>query len=424
MNRENHLITRLSDSVINFIAKPMVRLGEYPAICSVRDGLIATIPLIIIGSVFLLLAMLGQDNTFSSHALLPFISPWSSRMILYFQLTMGFMALYAALAIGIVYAGHLSIDKVSAALLSLSSFILFNINDLSQGMSVANFSASGLFTAITSSLVCVRCYALFIQKKVIIKMPDGVPPGVINAFVALIPYGIILTVFWFVRNVLNFDFAQFLNASLVPFVNASDNILVYTAIKFITLLLWSVGMHGDNMLSPITSPMLYQWVSENAKAVSEGVALVQLPHIWTTVVDRMSMWPAAVWSALFWMWRSPLKQARQLAAMATPAAVFTIIEPIVFGLPLVLNPFLIIPFILSGTIGSFLTYACFDLHLINRVFVELPWATPPFISAYVATAGDWLGVVLVFVNFLIGTVIYYPFWKAWEKSQMNNDSNS
>lgn len=421
MSKSKLSIDKLSGYIINVVAKPMIRLGEYPAVCSVRDGLVATVPFVILGSLLLLLAMLGQDNTFSTHALLPVITPYSAKMILFFQMTMGFVALYAAVAIGIVYAGFLSIDRISAALLSLASFILFNIDNVDHGMSISGFSAGGLFTAITSSLLSIRCYHLFVTRKFIIKMPEGVPPNVINAFVALIPYSVILTAFWLIRSCFGFDFNQFLNAFLVPFVNASDNIIVYTVIKFITLLLWGVGMHGDNMLSPVVSPMLLQWVSENAKAVADGVALTALPHIWTTVVDRLSMWPAAVWSVLFLMWRSPLKHARQLAMMATPASVFTIVEPIVFGLPLVLNPYLFVPFILSGTLGPLVTYAFFDLHLINRVFVELPWATPPFISGYIATGGDWMGVVVVIINFCLGVAIYYPFWKAWEKSQLNSN---
>jgi PTS system cellobiose-specific IIC component len=177
-------------------------------------------------------------------------------------------------------------------------------------------------------------------------------------------------------------------------------------------------MHGDNMMLPLVTPMTYRWVAENAQAVSQGVPLNQLPHIWTTVVERISMWPASVWSVLALMWFSRLKQARTLAIIATPAAIFTIVEPVIFGLPLVLNPFLIIPFVLSGTISSLITYAAFSLEWINRVFVELPWATPPFISGYIATGGDWMALVLIVINFLLGLVIYYPFWKAYERSQL------
>lgn len=413
-----------AESLINVIAKPLIRVGNVHAVAAVRDGLIATIPLIIIGSLFLLIALLGQDNTFSKTALMPILTPYSGKLVVFFAMTMNFIALYAALAIALVYASKLKLDLIGAGLLSLASFLLFNIDNLESGLDVKAFAATGLFTAIISSLLSVKCYSIFIERNITIKMPEGVPPNVVNAFVALVPYFLILSGFWFIRSVLGFNFGESLNEALIPILNASDNIVVFTFIKFVTLLLWGVGMHGDNMMSPLVSPMVYTWVTENALAVSQGVPLKELPHVWTTVVERISMWPASVWSVLALMWFSRLKQAKTLAIIATPAAIFTIIEPVVFGLPLVLNPFLIIPFILSGTIASLVTYAAFELEFINRVFVELPWATPPFISGYVATGGDWLACVQVVLNFLIGLVIYYPFWKAYERSQLGNENDA
>lgn len=411
-----------AEAMIYRMAGPLIRIGNVPAVAAVRDGLIATIPIIIIGSLFLLTAMLGQDNTFSKTALLPFLSPYSPQLVVFFSMTMNFLALYGALAIGLVYAKKLDIDVTGAGLLSLASFLLFNINSLETGLDIRSFAATGLFTAIVSSLLSVKCYSIFIKRNMTIRMPEGVPPNVINAFVALIPYFLILSGFWLVRTVLGFNFGEAINEAMLPILNASDSIVVFTLIKFITLLLWGVGMHGDNMMLPLVTPMTYRWVAENAQAVSQGVPLKELPHIWTTVVERISMWPASVWSVLALMWFSRLKQARTLAIIATPAAVFTIVEPVIFGLPLVLNPFLIIPFVLSGTIASLVSYAAFSLEWINRVFVELPWATPPFISGYVATGGDWMALVLIAVNFLIGLVIYFPFWKAYERSQLESNN--
>lgn len=408
----------IAEELINRLAGPLIKIGNIPAVAAVRDGLIATIPLIIIGSLFLLTAMLGQNNTFSEFALLPALSPYSLKLVVFFSMTMNFIALYAALAIGLIYAKNLNIDVVGAALLALASFFLFNFNSVEAGLDSRMFSATGLFTAIVSSLLSVKCYSIFIKRKITIRMPEGVPPNVINAFVALIPYLLILGAFWFIRSILDFNFSSTINEALIPILNASDSIIVFTLIKFITLLLWAIGMHGDNMMLPLVSPMTYRWVAENAQAVSQGVPLTQLPHIWTTVVERISMWPASVWSVLALMWFSRLKQARTLAIIATPAAIFTIVEPVIFGLPLVLNPFLIIPFVVSGTISSLITYAAFSLEWINRVFVELPWATPPFISGYIATGGDWMALVLIVVNFLLGLIIYYPFWKAYERSQL------
>jgi len=415
-------LDQISNFVVNRLAGPMAKFGGIPVVAAVKDGLVAIVPIVIIGSLFLLLAMLGLPGTFSEGALIPALSSLSPKLLVFFNITMNFLSLYAAVAIGMNYAKHFNIDSINAALLSVAAFFLININDLTNGMDVTNFAAGGLFAAIISSLISIRIYRFFLEKKITIRMPDGVPPNVTNAFVALIPFLVILTLLWIVRSIMNFDITVFLNSVLGPIFSGTDSIFVYVPRVFIGLLLWAVGMHGDNMIGPIFEPLKLQWVAENAEALSNGVNLKELPHIWTTVVERITIWPAAAWGILFWMWRSKLKQAKTLAGIVTPAAVFTIIEPIVFGLPIVLNPFFIIPFILSGTIAAFVTYGAFSLHLVNRVFVELPWATPPFISGYVATGGDWKGVLLVIINFAIGIIVYYPFWKAYEKAEKQKES--
>ena len=90
-----------------------------------------------------------------------------------------------------------------------------------------------------------------------------------------------------------------------------------------------------------------------------------------------------------------------------------------YGLPIVLNPFLVIPFILSHTVTGFLTYALTDIGIIGKMYLNLPWATPSPILGYLATGGSIAGAVIVFVNFLIGLIIFYPFWKAYEKSEIS-----
>lgn len=422
-NQKKSFLEKVSDFVVDRLAGPMAKFGNIPAVAAVKDGLVAIVPIVIIGSLFLLIAMLGLPGTFSEVPLIPVLSSVSSRFLIFYNMTMNFLSLYAAIAIGMSYAKRFEIDSINAALLSIAAFFLININDLSNGMSVTNFAAGGLFAAIISSLISIRLYRFFLERKITIRMPDGVPANVTNAFVALIPFFVIFTLLWVVRSILNFDITSFLNTVLGPVFSGTDSIFIFIPRVLIGLLLWAVGMHGDNMIGPIFEPLKLQWVAENAKALSNGVDIKQLPHIWTTVVERITIWPAAAWGILFWMWKSKLKQARTMAGIATPAAIFTIVEPVIFGLPIVLNPFFIIPFILSGTIAAIVTYSAFSLHLINRVFVELPWATPPFISGYVATGGDWKGVLMVVINFAIGVVVYYPFWKAYEKSEKQKESN-
>jgi len=417
MNDNKKSITNKVSSLVDKLAGPMGKFGEFPIVVALKDGLVATIPIIIIGSIFLLIAMLGMENTFKEGYAIPAMASFSPKLLVIYSLTMNFMALYAAVSIGMAYGRIYNLDPINSAIISLGSFLLVTINGTSDNMiSVSSFAPQGLFTAMAVSIFSVWIYRICIEKNLVIKMPKGVPQGIGNAFSALIPFTIVFIIVWLIRTVLNFDLVSFMATVLQPVFNAADNIVVFTTKIFTELLLWSTGMHGTIMLDSIFGPLKTVWIGENAQAISEGVKATELPHIWTNVTERMVIWVASAWGLMFWMWTSKLKSARAIAIAATPAAIFTIIEPLVFGLPIVFNPFLIIPFILSGTVAAFVTYGIFELGIINRVFVELPWATPPFIAGPLAT-GDWKSLLLVIINFLIGVVIYYPFWKAYERNE-------
>ncbi|MEK3991643.1 hypothetical protein [Robertmurraya sp. FSL R5-0851] len=151
-------LEKISNFVVDRLAGPMAKFGGIPAVAAVKDGLVAIVPIVIIGSLFLLIAMLGLPGTFSENALIPALSSFSPKLLVFFNITMNFLSLYAAVAIGMNYAKHFNIDSINAALLSVAAFFLININDLSNGMEVTNFAAGGLFAAIISSLISIRIY--------------------------------------------------------------------------------------------------------------------------------------------------------------------------------------------------------------------------------------------------------------------------
>lgn len=409
---------KLNDIIMNKVAAPLAKFGDIPVVSAIKDGLVASIPIIIIGSLFLLIGMLGMPGSFTENAVIPAFTDLTPKFLMLYNLTMNFLALYVAVTIAVSYAKMKDLDLLSAAILGLGAFLLMTIGEITDGsITIQSFSAQGLFTAIIVALLSVKILELCIKHKIIIKMPDGVPPGVGNAFSALIPYAIVFILTWFLRTILGFDLVEFMAVVLTPLFAGVDNIFVFVARVFAEMLLWTVGMHGTAMVDTIFAPLRLQWVAENAAALAEGVSRFELPYIWTSYTERMAIWPSAAWGLLFWMYFSRVKTIKVLAIAATPAAIFTIVEPIIFGVPLVMNPFLLIPFILSASVASAVTYLSMQLGIVARVFVEIPWATPPFIGAFLAT-GDWKAVVLVMINFTIGVFIYYPFFKAFEKDQL------
>lgn len=413
---------KLMDKITNLamkIAEPLAKIADKPAVAAIQDGLVAIMPMIIVGSLFLVMYVLGSPSVGSSgKALLPFLTPLAGKFIWVFQLTMSFMALYAAITISQSYAEKLDLDSKSAGLIGLSTFFVFVLGGLDEagGIAITSFSASGLFVAIITSLVSIRIFNFCVKKKITIRMPEAVPPNIGNAFTALIPFAVSVTFAWIIRTLIGFDMVDWLTNVLTPVVSGADNVVTFAIKSFVTNLLWSVGLHGDNMFGNLFTPFASIWLEENAAAMASGMANIQLPHVWTLYgLERLQNWPTTVWPLIFLMIFSKVKYLRILGWACLPAGVFTIVEPVIFGLPVALNPFLIIPFLLSGLVTSILSYLAMSLGFVGRFYASLPWATPPFINGPLGT-GDWKTILLVIGCFLIGLVIYLPFWKQFEAS--------
>lgn len=416
MEKKNKLnrIMELTDK----IAAPLTKFASNPIVASIQDGILATVPVIIIGSLFLIIGLLGTPNIGNSgHALVPFLAPFSDKLSLVNDLTMGFMAFYASISISMNYGKRMNIDGVTSAILGVGTFFLANINIIKDdAISISAFSASGLFVTMITSILAIKIYKFFVDKNITIKMPDSVPPSVGNAFSSMIPMAVIFTLAWMVRTLIGFNMVDWINNLLTPIISGSDNVFFYVLNRSLTNLFWSVGLHADNMMSAIFQPLTTMWTQQNAAAIANGVSGTQLPHIWTNSgIDRMTSWVATAWPLVFYMITSKVKSLKILGVTALPPAIFTIVEPIIFGLPLALNPFLFIPFLLIGVINSTFVYLVFQFRLVSRFFVILPWATPPFISGPLGT-GDWKTIIVVACSFLIGLVIYFPFFRAYEKS--------
>lgn len=402
------------------LSKPLGKIASIPCISAIQEGLVTITPVIIIGSIFLILGIMGQPWIGDSgEPLVKFLVPYSEKFLLLNDMTMGFISLYAAICIAMSYSEKLKLNSKTGAVLGLATFLLININFINEGqIAVRYFSAAGLFVAIISSVISVKLYKWLVDKKLTIRLPDSVPPNVGNAFSALIPFLIIFTIAWTIRTLLGFDLAGWFEKLLLPFFNAADNIFMFTTKMTLDFSLWSVGLHGGNMLAPIFSPFVAMWTAENAAAVAAG----NVPtHIWAGSMDRMTGWVSTVWPLLFLLYKSKVKHHKVFAIACIPAAIFGIVEPVIFGLPLALNPFLFIPFIFTTIVTSALTYFAFQIGLVAKFFVELPWATPAFILGPLGTGGDFRTLILIAVNFIVGLIIFYPFFKIYEQHELENE---
>lgn len=329
------------------------------------------------------------------------------------------MALYCSLTIAGSYAKKLNVDVLTSALLGLATFIIFTVGGLDEagGIAVTAFSASGLFVCILTSLISVKIYSIFIKKGFTIKLPDSVPPNIGNSFAALVPFAVCFSIAWGICTLIGFDMVSWLMKVLEPLIAGADNIVVAVSAELVSMVLWAVGLHGDNMWLSMFTPFGTMWLEQNAAALTAGTSVYNLPHILAAFSSsglcRLMIWPAAAWPVLLLMLRSKVKYHRTLGMTCLPLAIFCIVEPIVFGLPLALNPYLLIPFVLSGTISMGVGYALMSLPVFGKFFTAPPWATPPFLLGPLGT-GDIKTAILPVIAFAIGLLIYLPFWKNYE----------
>jgi len=400
------------------ISSPLIKFGQIPFIQGLQRGMVSSIGVTMVGSIFLVICLFGADGNITEKALLPFLTPYIDQLSLINSLSMNIMAIYMCVAMGAEYADIKGINKTTGAVGALFAFILLNYNGIaatSEGVNaleITYWGSAGIVTAIIAMAISVNVIHLCYKYNIRIKLPSSVPPAISDSFSSIVPYLFVALICWSIRTIMGFDIPAVITNILLPVLSGADNIFV-----FCFALCWVCGIHGDNIVGTVISPMLQTWMIENTEAYTAGLAA---PHIWIDQLNRLFQYVSTCWPILIYMYMSSKKlpQLKPLAVLSTPSMIFCIVEPLMFGLPIVLNPFLAIPFVLIHTITAAVSYLLTSIGFVGRFVISIPWATPSPILAYLATAGSIGAVLLVFINFAIGMVIMYPFWKAYEKNEI------
>ena len=412
---------------VDVIAGPMTRFGQIPFVRAIVNGMVAALPVTMVGSIFLVVYLFCSDGGLTQHALIPFLKPWAADLALVNSLSMGIMAIYIMIAFGAEYAEIKGFNKTTGAVGAFFAFMLLNYNAVGQlaktGASAFEstyWGGAGLITAMIAGAIAINIIDFCYKKNIVIKLPDSVPPAISDSFSAIIPYFFITLVCWGIRTLAGINIPSAVGEILMPLIGNADNVFVYSFQQFMSALLWICGLHGDNITGAVTNVFLNQWLAENNAAFMAHTAVKDLPYVWTPNLCRLSQWVSSCWPILVYMFMSSKKlpHLKPLGLICLPPAVFCIIEPIMFGLPVVMNGFLLIPFILTHTLTAALTYWLTKIGFVGKMYMSLPWATPSPILGYLSAGGSIGGFVVVFINFVIGLVIFYPFWKAYEKAEV------
>ena len=418
------------------VVQVMGAIANNRYLTAIRNGMSVIIPVTIIGSMFIIALNLPID------AWKEMIAPYADKLMIPMNFTMDFMSVYVCVGIASSLCDDYKIDKVSTSVLSVLAFLIATITpasidpELAQkaGIEVSgtvlplgNFGAAGLFTAIIASIFTVEVVRFCIKRNLVIKMPNGVPTSVINSFAALVPGAIVIIVAWILKVGLNFDINKALQWVFSPIgYFAGDTVLsVIVPILLITIV-WIFGIHGMIIATPILYPFWYENLNANINAAASGSAI---PHFMTEQFFQWFVWiggAGATLSLAFLMaFLGKSDFCKKMGRFTFIPGIFNINEPLIFGVPIVMNPFFALPFILAPLAMGIVTYLAMGVfHLVSYPIAIVPWTLPAPIGALMATGFDWRAAVLAVVNIVIAGVIYYPFFRAFDKNMLDKEKSA
>lgn len=394
------------------VAAALTALSENVYLSAIRAGMVAIVPLTIVGGVFLI----------ATH--LP-VAGWEARVAPYLAVlqipvtaTFGVLALFACLAVAYDLGRRLGQEAIVSASMAGVVFLMLQIDPASGTFGIDGLGSNGLFTAILIALVAVRAQKFFADRNLVIRLPATVPSIVYESFLSLTPLFFLVVSFWLLRFVLGVDINAGVQSAFAPMVfalNTLPGILVYA---LLVTLLWSVGINGDNALDAFVAPIFLQYLAANVAAMTAGQPppYVTAYGFFTTFVNVGGTGATIALALVLWNSREP--GYRKVSRVSLPTQVFQINEPIFFGLPIVLNPIFMIPYVLNALILTSGSYLLMYWGMIHKPFVNVPWTTPPVIGHYLVTGGDWRAALWGAASIAIAMMVYFPFARAAERMRL------
>ncbi|MFI3236718.1 MAG: PTS transporter subunit EIIC [Lachnospiraceae bacterium] len=400
------------------------KIGSQKHLVAIRDAFIGIMPITMAGSIAVLLNVFLRDlpTTWGLDGFVTAMTPIISVNGNVWWGTIAMLALVFVFSLGYTLSNTYEVNPLSGGLVAIASFITVTPQVSGAGdwgnISWAYTNSGGLFTALIIGLLSTMVFVKLMKANLTIKLPDSVPPAVSKAFLAIIPGTLAI----YVCAILAYLTSTFAGMSIndlvstyiqMPFLALSQGYFAVLVATFAVGFFWFFGLHGTNILAPILDGTYLTALYANTEAYEAGTAAKDLPYIWTRGSFDAYAWMGGAGCTLALLIAilliGKLKGQRAVAKISAPMGIFNINEPVMFGLPIVLNPVYAIPFIIIPPILVSIAYFATFIGLIPPVFLSIPWIMPPVIYAFLATGGSFMAAVVALINFVIATVIWGVF---------------
>ncbi|MEA4875804.1 PTS sugar transporter subunit IIC [Anaerorhabdus sp.] len=418
-------ISKFQETLMKFLMPIANKVEQQKHLQAIKDGMIASIPIIVVGSICLL--PLGIMNLLGSGPVFDFIASNLGVLTYASGFTMDLLSLYAVYFIAKSLSEKYDLKGSQPAVTAIVVQLILSGVIADGALSIGYLGASGLFTAIVSAIITVEVYHLCYKKNIYIKLPDSVPAMVGDSFASLVPLCLNVIIAVAIATIsLNLSgsvFPQALMSFLAPAISTMDTLPALLIVVFLTQLLWFFGLHGPSITSAVWAPFAIAYGAENIANYAAGLPV---SHIFTFGLYYCILQVTGSGLTLglnLLMVRSKAKSLSSIGKVGLVPSLFGINEPLIFGTPILLNPFMFIPFVFGPLIATAITYFSMTSGLVGMPIANPPGFLPPGVGAFLMTL-DWKAVVLVVALLILMTLIYYPFFKMMEADELKKESEN
>ncbi len=407
------------------------KLAAQRHLAAIRDAFIAMMPVTLAGSFAVLLNVFFRDIPTSffpesekAAAFVEAMAPIININGIVWWATIAMMGLIFSFSFGYNLALHAKVDPLPAGIVSIAVFIatIPQVTAIPDGLDAglwgyigsAYTGAAGLFTALIFVLLSFEIYRALVLSKFTIKMPDGVPPNVSKAFLGVIPgiaaiFGTAIVIH-FVGVIFETPVNDLISQVIQqPLLNLSQGAPAVIIVTLVTQLLWFFGIHGMNTLTPIYETMWGVAQIENMEAVAQGL---EPAYLWVRgsfdIYSMMGGSGVTIGLLIAMFMFGKREETKVISRIGIGPGIFNINEPLVFGVPIVLNPVYFIPWIIIPTICVVIGYFATWVGFAGPVVAAVPWVTPPLLNAFLATGGNIGAVIISAVCLVVAIILWIP----------------
>lgn len=414
-----------------WISPLAARMGQSVLLTSIKEGMISTLPFLILGSLFSIITNFPY-------------TPWTTWLAkeglttflnLPYQFTMNTLGIIVAFFTARAYAKAKQSDTAVLPILAvLVMFILvplhsFNVQKVATlFIGFENIGVKGLFMALLVALLVGSAYVRIIKANWTIKMPDGVPSTISESFKSLVPVILISTVALIVRYLFSLTSFGDLNSAIysllqMPLMKIGTSPWAIAFVVLLNSLFFFFGIHSL-AINSIVMPVLYALDFQNLAAYNAGHAI---PNIVTWrffyMTSKIGGTGCALGLVIFLAFFAKSKQFKTLGRISLPAVIFNTDEPVIFGMPIALNPIMFIPFILAPLVSFGLSYGATVLGWVKPVIgLALPEQTPVIITGLLQSGPAF--AILQVIVIIITSLIYLPFARIADKQALANEQQA